>query len=51
VKIWLPDDTVPITVDTSDDNDDRCTTYARRFQMTLQPIAPPNGFAKEKEEE
>ena len=51
MKIWLPDDSVPITVDTSDDDDDRCATYARRFQMTLQPLKQEHGFASQEEEE
>lgn len=51
MKIWLPDDSVPITVDTSDTDDERCVTYAQRFQLTLQPLKKERGFNNEKEQE
>lgn len=51
MKIWLPDDTVGITVDTSQDDDERVAIYAQRFQMTLQPIKRERGFEQEEKTE
>lgn len=48
MKIWLPDDSGSIRVDTASGGKEApCTVYQQTITLTMQPVRPPNGFEKE----